>query len=120
MLAALLPVVWLIASGHVLLEQSYGGIGAQEGASVSAVQGDSHGILDDARTVDSKVRRLNRRTGAPFDTDGFVSSPVSSISQQPKLECSPKLRSGAPPDLAQQWQFYLRAALEPRAPSTAS
>jgi hypothetical protein len=122
MLAILLPVLWLVASSHGLLDQADWQLLKLDRSSSSIVDQGKHGLLDDACHLDSTARRLHRRLGTQSNADGssvprIASAPPLRI---PKISANGLPSSLAPLGLAECWQFHWRTALAPRAPSRIS
>ena len=120
--ASLLPFLWLVAT-------AYGSAGAPSGGSscyptsISAAAG--RGQHDPARDFNSSkeaLRNLNRRAGMSSESDGKPLPVIASAAGHPTLKHVPILFSvvEAPADLVRCWQFYIRTAPEPRAPSAVS
>jgi hypothetical protein len=119
-LVILLPTLWLLASGHYLLDQADRGIVGPNVSSISIAESGKHSLLDDA--VNAAARRLNRRCGFQLNPDGPSLPGDVSLAARPSPENSYRLltASVAPLGLAESWQFHWRTALEARAPSRAS
>jgi hypothetical protein len=118
----LLPFLWLAAT-------ACGSAGVFSGGSsccppsISAAAG--RGQHDPARDSDPSkqaLRNLNRRAGMSCESDGKPVPVIASAAGHPALKHVPIRFSvvEAPADLVRCWQFYLRTAPEPRAPSAVS
>jgi hypothetical protein len=118
MLASLLPVLFLVASGQQFIAPAAGGTGASSCILAAAGSDDHHKPLDLRRCEQS----ARPRVGTHFGPGGFpmaVSSLESRTIEVGRLELSSSDPDG-PLGLAKCWQFHWRTALEPRAPSSVS
>jgi hypothetical protein len=118
MLASLLPVLLLVASGHQIIVPATGGTGARPCILAAAGSSDHHHPLE-LRRGEQMARR---RAGTPFGPGGFptaIPSLASRTIELGRLEFS-SIDTDGPLGLAKCWQFHWRTALEPRAPSSVS
>ncbi len=117
----LISALWLVASGHAILDDADPGFVGVNSSRRSSVEHGKHGPLDYTCSLDLAARRINRRLGNQPNSDGSF----------PSLANSPALPSGerpltllpastAPLGLTECWQFDWRTALHPRAPSCIS
>ena len=117
-LASLLPVLLLAASGQCLLVSASLDAGGGAPALVAGFAHASHALPELGRCEQS----ARRRVGTHFGLGGFL-TPVTSLASR-MLDAGRFERSSFDPDgplgLAQGWQFHWRTALEPRAPSSVS
>ena len=118
---ALLPVLWILASGESLLASC-------DGCNSTGLC-DSQSIVDGGKPCPSQP--LSGSDAAPSAVHSRVvkHSGKSSLTPSEDICRTFSLQSNAvarpaprtsPPDLATSWQFTCRAALDPRAPSFAS
>jgi hypothetical protein len=120
--AAWLPFLWLVATACGSASVSSGGAGCYP-TSISAAAG--RGQHDPARDSDPSrqaLRNLNRRAGMSCESDGKPVPVIASAAGHPALKQVPILFSviEAPADLVRCWQFCMRMAPDPRAPSAVS
>ena len=119
MLVALLPVMWLMASGHGAYDDGNQDIDLAARKRISAAIDGQHKIFHAASSSNLSARRINRRFGIQFGPDSSPNAETSYLSPLFGERCAGRRIpfSSAPPGLAETWQFKWRAALEPRAPS---
>ena len=119
-LAMLISALWLVASGHAVLDEADPEFVGLNSSSTSSVEHGKRGPLGHACYKDPAARRINRRFGTQLSGDG----------SSPPLTTSPALPMVEPPStlfpasallgLAECWQFHWRTALDPRAPARIS
>jgi hypothetical protein len=119
MLVALLPVMWLMASGHGAYDDGNQDIDLAARKRISAAIDGQHKIFDAGSSSNLSARRVNRRFGAQFGPGSFPNPETGYLSPPFVEECVGQRMpfSSTPPGLAETWQFQWRTALEPRAPS---
>jgi len=120
-LALFISALWLIASGHAILDDADPGFVGSNSSSSSSVEHGKHRPLDYACSLDPTARRINRRLGPEPNDDGsspplVSNSPVFLTAERPSL----LFPASAPLGLAECWRFHWRTALDPRAPSSVS
>jgi hypothetical protein len=121
-LCSLLPALWVLAVGHCLADPVSGCPEGCDRTSVSATEGSSHAPLTDVRSFEQSARLLKRRMGMQTGWGGLLVPAAVSASGLGELEhiSVPLTVFTDALGLARCWQFYWRAASEPRAPSSVS
>lgn len=122
MLAWLLPTLGLAAAGQYAFEPVSLFPADCACAFLSASGHGKPARLPDARSFERSTRVQLRRIGTHFGSSG---TPAYAAGSEPQVFVSgPVILSASCPEttlsLAQTWQFQLRTALEPRAPSSVS
>jgi hypothetical protein len=123
MFAVWLPLFWLAATAFGSTGVPRGGANLNDCSIVATVTAQTRqDSVRDIYAVKHALRHLTRRTGMALDPDGisfagFVS--VSAFSVLNQVPCRFSVVE-APADLLRTWQFYLRQAPEPLAPSLVS
>ena len=122
--ATLLPLLWLAAAVCGPADARGAGTGDSVQTFVSAAAGarNRHDPIRDVCSSRSGMRSLSRRAGMLFDPDPTSMLAVASgggFSGWRLVRISSP-GAQAPAELARSWQFYWRAAAEPRAPSLVS
>jgi hypothetical protein len=124
MVASLLPLLWLAATASGFTDAPGCGAGCGQRASISAAAGSGQRdpVGNFNLSKQQALRNLSRRAGMSCASDGKSLPLISSASGLPRLERGSSLFSvvEAPADLVRCWQFYMRTASEPRAPSVVS
>jgi hypothetical protein len=118
-----LPLLWLAAAAGISDGAPTGPSGAAR-AFLSTADADRNqrGPAGDDCASKQLARSMGRRVGTPSGSDPTTSLIFTANTRFSGLEPVPALFSvvEAPAGLARTWQFYLRAASEPRAPSAVS
>jgi hypothetical protein len=117
--AGVVAALWLVASSHCLLEGvsafsflSCAAAGASESSPASHCDDAACQVVESGQYVSSVQAK------APAAALGIVVLDLTMSAETPQVpELSGGVLTGAPPDLPKTWQFRLRAALAPRAPS---
>ncbi len=122
MIGSLLPLLWVLAVGPGLLDPAAECV---TDASLSAIRQARHGKQSPLQAPDSvfaqSIRSGSRRPSMCSGPDGVIPF-LNSASRAPgfvQTDAAPSL-SEVPIALARTWQFFWRAAREPRAPSLVS
>jgi hypothetical protein len=121
-ICSLLPALWVLAAGHCLADPVSGCPDGCGRTLVSAAEGRDHVPLTDVPLFEQSVRLLNRRMGMQTGWGGLLMPAAASASGLGEVQhaSAPLTVSTDALGLAQWWQFYWRAASEPRAPSSVS
>src|ERR1051325_3993860 len=121
-LVALLPALWLMASGQYFLDPCGNCPAASAADSAYAIQKAENGPSSETGSVDLSTRRANLRIGQQSLRGNFFFVQPIARSQPVDEQFLSELSSNreGPPVLAARWQFDCRAAPEPRAPSSLS
>ena len=124
MLASLLPLLWLAASGQGSAHAPFNStvVGCRTSVSISSAGHDQGGPKEDACSPGKSARHLGRRAGPHSSLDRTSTPVVISNSRLSGLRQVWTSANGAEASsgLATCWQFYWRTASEPRAPSPGS
>jgi hypothetical protein len=121
-LAALLPALWLMASGQCFADPCAGGATAGARDSKVAFESGKRCPSNEAYSIDLSVRRASARIGSHSAKGNFFFTEPTTRSQVAHsrfLGNFTSVREG-PQALAARWQFDCRAASQPRAPSSVS
>ena len=122
--AVLLPLLWLAAASDCSADMPGKGatIRCHTSAWVAGSEYGQHGPAKDGYPLAKLMRSLNRRAGSHPGLDRASTLATVSDPRLSGLRPIGVLSNGneAQSDLARNWQFYWRTALEPRAPSTVS
>jgi hypothetical protein len=121
-LVALLPALWLMASGQYFLDPCGNCPAASASDSSFAFEKGQHCSSNEAGSIDLSARRTNLRVGAQSAKSNFfpVGPTVGSNSVSQRFSAVLSSNREGPLALATRWQFDCRAAPEPRAPSSVS
>jgi hypothetical protein len=121
-LVALLPALWLMASGQSFLNPCAHCASATSRDSASAFESRHSCPSGAAGSVDLSARRANPRIGAQSAKSNFP--PFEPINGSQAFDRTFPANSSSQREgliaLAVRWQFDFRAASEPRAPSLVS
>ncbi len=114
-----LPVLWLLALSDLPATCACGFSDFQSDYLISASKSRRDDSLMSAWLTKSS-RRSGRRVGTQVDRDDFLPDASAELASLQRRQPDRLLTQiSTPPGLSPPWQFHLRAAAEPRAPSCA-
>ena len=118
---ALLPALWLLASGQFLFDSSGNGAATTGGChSQCVLEGGKHCLSHPPSASDISARGIRSRVGKHSGKSDLICLEPISCSAWPRSAIACFTVHTSSPALATGWQFACRAAPNPRAPSFAS
>jgi len=121
-LVALLPALWLMASGQYFLDPCGNCPATSASNSSFAFEQGKHCSSNETGSIDLSARRTNLRVSAQSAKNNFfpVEPAIGSKSVSQRFSAVLSSDREGPLALATRWQFDCRAAPQPRAPSSVS
>ena len=118
--AALFPALWLLLCGPGLSAQHIDCSKKSSGAQACTLQSGKHCSSDAVSSRDITARRAASRLGKSGNGNALPLHLVSGLNVPERASAAVTPERESPVALATYWQFALRAALAPRAPSSVS